>query len=76
LDPEFFAAVKHVVNRPRSTEQGVLLRDTILVDTFNQIQGSPHDLSHRRVIENLKTFVEVVHHQGINAETLAGWYHK
>ncbi len=39
---------------------------------MNLIQGQPHEPALKRVLENLKHYIDIVHHQGYTRDALAG----
>jgi hypothetical protein len=71
LDREFFVVLKHATDgsakaSPSSTES---LRDALLRDTFSRAADNDPD-TFQNVLDNLNTYVEVVHHKGYSTELM------
>lgn len=58
-------------NARKYSVDGISIRDDILRDTITQLVAHPGDPGQRFVIENLSTYIENVHHQGLSPELLA-----
>ncbi|TDL27495.1 hypothetical protein BD410DRAFT_782583 [Rickenella mellea] len=68
----FFSVVRHVMaeNARVHPSQG-LLRETILRDTLTQAASQPSDGLQNVVLENIRIYIEVIHHQSYPSELMS-----
>ena len=71
LDPSFFTVLRNILERGVVTAGGDPLGNALLRDTLTR--AVDNDLaSFQQVLDNLNTFIEVVHHSGFSAELMHG----
>ncbi|KAJ4487923.1 hypothetical protein J3R30DRAFT_3280032 [Lentinula aciculospora] len=70
LDRSLFVVLKQVMDANAKNSGSQHLRDAILYDTFKRAVETDQS-SFQIMLNNLQTFVEVVHHQNYSAETMS-----
>ncbi|KAH8117558.1 hypothetical protein DFH11DRAFT_1504486 [Phellopilus nigrolimitatus] len=71
LEPETFTVLRLVMARnARNYTAQAALRDIVLRDTLHILVHSHNDAGQKHILENLWSYIELVHHQGYSSDNL------